>query len=493
MLRVPCAHRPIIRAAALATLFAASLPVVGCGGSSTAPPPAATPTAVAATPTPAPARPNIVVVVTDDLDSGSVARMPHVGSLLVQRGLTFTNAFATTPLCAPARASILTGLHPHNHGVKRNQQAAQTFRQEGYEASSLGPWLHAAGYRTALVGKYLNQYTGDVVPAGWDEWDAVFSTVGSDAYYDYFIRTRDGIDSFGEAESDYLTDVLAERAEGFIRDADQSDQPLFLLLATSAPHSPAIPAPRHATLFAGEHAPRDPSFNEGDVSDKPAHVRVLPLLTDERIDELDADYRNRLRCMLAVDDAVQGIIQVLADTGRLENTYFFFTSDNGFMFGHHRYFWGKDVPYEPSIRVPLIVRGPNVPRGARRDHMVTLVDVGATLPILAGATPGTTLDGKDLTPLLGTAPPALDAWRDSILLEHNPGGTLTAQSVPDYEGLRTRSAVFVRYATAELELYDLTRDPDELNSLHRQVAKQVIDDWLARLSDVRHCRGAACP
>jgi N-acetylglucosamine-6-sulfatase len=446
------------------------------------------------TPTPAPApKPNIVLVIADDLDAASIAHMPRLQELLVRSGVSFRNAFACYPLCGPSRASMLTALHAHNHGLWRNANAAATFHASGRESSTTATRLQQAGYRTALIGKYINQYAGDYVPQGWDQWASVFSSVGSDAYYEYSIRENGGVVNYGSAPSDYLTDVLSRRGVAFVRQATQEQRPFMLWFAPSAPHRPAVPAPRHATEFATERAPRTPSFNEEDVSDKPAYVRNMPLLTDDDIEEVDELYRDRLRTMLAVDDAVAALVDAVAQAGQLDNTWFIFTSDNGFMLGQHRYGRGKDTPYEPSLLVPLVVRGPGVPANTTRDHMVTLVDLGATLFALAGPLPtDNPVDGRSLLPLFGTAPPTIADWRSEILIEHQnqaEGPT----GVPDYAGLRTTAQVYVEYAdaAAEVEYYNLAKDPDQL--LNKQLDAATAASWASRLANVRNCRGAACP
>lgn len=449
----------------------------------------ATPTPTV-TPTPSP-RPNIVFVLLDDLDATSITSMPRLQGLLVQQGVSFRNAFASNPLCAPSRASLLTGLQAHNHGVWRNATAATTLRSAGLEQTTLATRLKQAGYRTALVGKYINQYNGEDPPPGWDHWAAVYSKSGSDAYYDYVIRENTRAVNYGSAPSDYLTDVLAQRAVEFVRQATQGQQPFLLWLAPNAPHNPATPAPRHAADFQTALAPRTPSFNEEDVSDKPAYVRALPLLTPADIDDLDAFHRSRLRTMLAVDEAVAALVDAISQAGQMGNTWFVFASDNGFMAGQHRYARGKDAPYEPSIRVPLVIRGPSAPANVARDHMVTLLDLSATLLAFGGALPPDgSVEGRSLLSLVGTAPPSLSEWRTEILLEHqmqNPGPT----AVPDYAGLRTDTRLYVEHATGEIEYYELDQDPDQLRNRPLDSASRA--SWSQRLAAVRSCRGSQCP
>jgi N-acetylglucosamine-6-sulfatase len=471
----------------LAPVAAAAILASRCGAGSQPGSPTPTPTPA---PTPQP-KPNIVFLLADDDDSVSIASMPHVQELLVRQGMSFRNAFACFPLCAPARASMLTALHAHNHGIGYNATATADFRASGRESSTVAVKLQQAGYRTALIGKYVNQYEGDYVPQGWDVWASVFSDVGSNAYYNYWIRENNQVVSYGDAPSDYLTDVLAQRSLAFVRQSMQQRQPFLLWLAPSAPHVPAVSAARHASEFPSAIAPRTASFNEPDVSDKPEYVRNMPLLGPSDIDDTDALYRDRLRAMLAVDEALASLVDAVTQAGQLDNTWFIFTSDNGFMMGQHRFGRGKDAPYEASLLVPLVVRGPNVPANVTRDHMVTLVDLGATLFALAGPLPtDNSIDGRSLLPLLGASPPATTDWRSEVLIEHlmqTPGPT----AVPDYTGLRTATEVYVEYKTGEAEYYNLAKDPDEM--VNTPLAASVASSWASRLAAVRNCRGSACP
>jgi arylsulfatase A-like enzyme len=211
-------------------------------------------------------------------------------------------------------------------------------------------------------------------------------------------------------------------------------------------------------------------------------------MSDDRIHDLDAYYRERLRCMLSVDEAIERIVTLLRTSGRLPNTYIVFTSDNGYLQGQHRYFWGKDAPYEPSIRVPLVFRGPRIQEGRKVERLVSNVDFAPTIAELAGITLPGEGDGRSLAPLL-TGSGASD-WRTSILIEHVAP---FVGHMPTYSGLRTESHVFVRYITAELELYDLQSDPDQTENQRWKVDSSVLSEWEARLAAVAECRGAACP
>jgi len=452
----------------------------------------------AGAPQPAPAaraRPSIVVIVADDLDARSVERMPRVAALLAEQGVRFDDSFATLPLCAPSRVSLLTGRYAHNHGVRHNGGDGGGFaelRRGGGEAATVATWLKAAGYRTALLGKYLNGYpSGDpgYVARGWDEWHAVYSDQGSNTYFGYSVSENGHATTRGTAAADYETDVLAAKAAELIARWSADERPFFLYVAPPAPHLPAIPAPRHASALEGVQAPRVPSFDEEDVSDKPAWVRQAGRLRRRQQTALDEQYRRRLQSLLALDDLVETVIAELARRGRLDGTYVFFTSDNGFFQGEHRILQGKAAAYEESVRVPLIVRGPGLPAGARRPHLVANIDLAPTLAEIAGATvPGDLVDGRSLAPLLGREPPAEDAWRRELLLDLWPEGDA---GVPEYHALRTRDRLYVEYATGERELYDLAADPYQLLNLYGP-GRTEIPSLAARLAALKACAGRAC-
>jgi N-acetylglucosamine-6-sulfatase len=450
-------------------------------------------------PTPAaPKRPpNIVFIVTDDLDSRSFAFMPLVKSIIGDRGVTFAAGYVSVPICCPSRASIFTGKYAHNHGVLINgapDGGFEVFRDVGHERSNLATWLKDKGYRTALIGKYLNGYPsgGDpnYVPPGWDEWFGIDDAVTSDTYYNYGANENAKRLSFGDAPDDYETDVLALRATAFLRDATRDPQKPFLLyLAPSAPHTSAIPAPRHAAAYPDVFAPRVPSFNEDDVSDKPQWVRDMNPLSPRDIEKLDHLYRNRLQTLLAVDEMVQRVVGTLDQAGVLDNTYVFFTSDNGFQLGEHRFPHGKDAPYEESIVVPLVVRGPGVPAGRVLPHLVSNVDFAPTFAEMAGAPIPDDVDGKSLVPLLGSSPPAVEIWRKDVLVEHF---ARQRSGIPAFRELRTPTLAYVEYDDGSGELYDMQSDPYQLDNAYARAAAATIAALSSRLATLKKCQGAGC-
>jgi arylsulfatase A-like enzyme len=463
--------------------LALTLLLAACGGSGgTSPSP---------TPSPTP-RPNIIFILTDDLDGLTFAAMPRLGTLLTASGLTFRNNIINVPLCGPSRASILTGQYTHNHDVESNglpRGGFEIFQERGLEPLSLGPWMKGAGYRTVLFGKYINNYPAGMdtyVPPGWDEWYGVLDDRPAPEF-DYSVNENGTVVVYGSQPQDFQTDMFARKATDFIR---RSQPPYFMYLGISPPHAPATPAPRYENAFPGAGAPRTASFNEADISDKPAWLRAVPLLTSQDIAGIDDLARHRLQSMLAVEDLLQDVVQALTAAGQLQNTYIFFTSDNGIFQGQHRLPGGKNAPYEESIRVPFVVRGPGVPAGAAVDHVVGNVDYAATFLALAGAPVPAGIDGLSLQPLLGGSPPSVASWRPEYEIEGF--GTGAPFPIPPFAGLRTPRYTYVEYATGDRELYDLQTDPDQMQNAIGSADPVLVQQLAGRLAVLRACRGATC-
>jgi arylsulfatase A-like enzyme len=447
------------------------------------------------------AKPNIVVIVTDDLDVGSLEYMPKLRAFMAGVGTSFSNSFTVAPVCCPSRATMLRGQYAHNHRVltngRGNNSCFDDFRAAGLETSTVATWLQAAGYRTSLLGKYLNRYPvnrgvfdDSYVPPGWDHWFAIFNAdFNSDAYFQYFANYNKRLETYGKKAEEYSTDVLTNRAREFIKGNEAAgSKPFLLWIATTAPHANPVPAPRHENAHADKRAPRTPNFNEADLADKPRWYRDnLPLLTNSDVSDLDWLFRKRLETLQSVDDMVEKIIDALAESGTLGNSYLFFTSDNGFLSGNHRFPSGKEAPYEESIRVPLIVRGPGVPAGVSLSQQVSNLDLAPTFAELAHAqTPGF-VDGRSLVPLLSGASPS---WRQDLLIEHQP---VDSGGLPTWFALRNGREVFVDYqATNEEEYYDLEADPFQTESKHRAIDPQKKRELKARIGQLQGCAGASC-
>ncbi len=472
------------------------------------------------------ARPNIVVIMVDDLDLDGMNTMlaldlaPNIERDLVDAGTVFTESFVANALCCPSRATFLTGQYSHNNGVLSNHGdngGVAAFD----DTSTLGTWLQGGGYRTSYAGKYLNGY-GVVprspiraqrpryAPPGWDHWQGMIGA------HNFNYRVNDTVDGvttivrYGEEPSEYKTTVLADRSAAFIRDAEvrNDEQPFFLVVMPKTPH----PEPNHeAKSRFDHHVSPDPM----DLLEKPDKMELIAGLTPTSFSKASFDhvdptqpswlravgdtplseankaqitsyYRDRLAAMLSVDDLVGTVMSTLEETGEIDNTVVFFTSDNGYVLGEHRWHM-KLVAFEESIRVPLYVRGPGI-AAQEIDRPIVNADLAPTIAELAGVTPGLPVDGRSLVPLLssGEAP----VWRDRILIEHYDNPT-----VPDYRALRTGRYLYVEYddGSGERELYDLSFDLHQTVSLHADADQvDVVAALGAQLQPLRTCGGGTC-
>ncbi len=295
--------------------------------------------------------------------------MPALKSLIADEGASFANYFVTFALCCPSRATVLRGQYTHNTQIFGNtlpDGGFQKFRDTGAEESTAAVWLQSAGYRTILIGKYLNGYpAGDFtyVPPGWSEWYSPVRGNG-DKGFNYALNENGRAVDYGESEADYATDVYSAKAADAIQRAAADGQPFFIYLSVHAPHSPATPAPRHSGLFADAQAPRPPSFNEDDVSDKPMLIRSRPPLNADDVADIDLEYRNRLRSLQAVDEMIASLVAALETTGQLDNTLIVYTADQGFAMGEHGMRM-KIAPYDANYRSPLIVSFPGTTPAGR--------------------------------------------------------------------------------------------------------------------------------
>jgi len=435
--------------------------------------------------------PNILFVLTDDMRASDLRYMPETSNIMAGGGVKFTKAFVTTSLCCPSRATILRGQYAHNHQILSNRLPLggfDKFRSLGRENSTIATWLDDAGYDTMLIGKYFNGYDNTTyVPPGWDEWHGYLGDyVPSDTYR---INENGQISTY-ERSQIHDTDLFANKAASFLR-STAGGAPFFMYLSTNAPHTPAFAAQRHQDMFSDVPLPNPPSFNEADVSDKPAWMRNTPRLTSEEVGKLRNRYRQRLRSLQSVDEMVGRLVGVLEETGELSNTYVVFTSDNGLHLGEHRINTKKWTAYEEAIHVPLLVRGPGVPPGASRSQMVLNNDLAPTFASWAGVTPPSFVDGRSLSPLFSTNPPS---WRSALLVEHwqDVNGDPYAATIPDYKAVRTGRYLFARYATGEKELYDLSNDPYELKSLHKTAPTELKRSLASRLDALESCAAQSC-
>ncbi|MGK2932439.1 MAG: sulfatase family protein [Solirubrobacterales bacterium] len=508
-------------------------------------------------------KPNIVMVQTDDAIRGDLAYMPNLRRLVQGGGANYTNFVAPYPLCGPARASFLTGQLSHNNRVlsnfRSNDGGHYTFKNlpgRLNHRNSLAPWLHRSGYRTALVGKYLNEYGAlgrTEVPPGWDYWAGLLDNSTYD-YFNYAMNVNGKIRYFGDREyaeaqmnlatdnanntptsfpellasfcsafdpcdyfgtqdeSVYTVDVGGDYAAKFVRNNAPRKKPFFLYYSTPGPHAedtnhaqgfrkgapqpdPRPPA-RYRDKFDGEALPKPASFNEADVSDKAANLKNLPLLTDAQVDEMGDNYRGRLGAIRAVDDQIGKIVRQLKRAKEFRNTYILFDSDNGYMQGEHRLRSSKFLPYENSIRIPLLMRGPGIRAGKKLNGAAMDVDVTRTILDMAGVKPGRVMDGISLLPSaegkkkLPKRNIPLQAMKPLLKFDT----PVTRFDLP-YYGVRTGRYKYIHweFASPNIELYDLKKDPDELVNLANDPAHAGkvarLEATSVRLSE---CRGSNC-
>jgi arylsulfatase A-like enzyme len=500
-------------------------------------------------------RPNILVVMTDDMAATDVAKMPNVRKLLVEQGTTLAETIDSFPLCCPARATFITGQYAHNHGVGGNFHPFGWYGMKN-RSNTLPAWLQKAGYRTAMIGKWLNGYGArdahGEVPHGFDIWRGLLDVSAYD--YHNFVMNRNGrLKSWGDAvfarklvefanievipdpgglqgvlakleevfgkgpytywgkedPDDYSPDVTGEVTEGLVRAERRSRKPFFIWWSPAAPHREDVattlmrrpgpdprPAPRYAKSSAKLKLPRPASFNEADISDKPASLRdKASSLTDAQVEQLELDYQGRIGSLRAVDDHVARLMKILEDTDQLDNTVVAFVSDNGWMHGHHRIPGDKFLPYEESLRVPMTLRGPGIPAGRTIRGQLANIDFAPTLLDLADAKAGRTMDGVSLLPTIRNP-----SRRPKRAIEVEALAPLFFGDIPinawdrPYKGVRTDRYTYVVYTESrELELYDRRKDPAQLQNVAADPAYAAVRSRLAdRLADLDKCKGRAC-
>jgi len=403
-------------------------------------------------------RPNVVFVIADDMRADSLWVMQSLNRL-AQRGVTFSRFYDTTPACCPSRASIMTGLYARNHGVLTNVPPLGSVERFD-DHSTLATWLQSTGVRTALIGRYLNGYFSLYTPPGWDFWFAIWQS--GEEYSNYFrYRASDnGVQRyFASQPREYSTRVIGQQALKFL--ADEKTRPFMLMLPVRAPHGPATPDPQDSGAFKSLVLPLPPSYDEEDVSDKPGSTRDIPRLSRDQKEKIEVFRREQLETLLSVDRMLESIVEALRADGRLGNTWFIVTSDNGLMLGEHRWQVHKACAYEECVRVPLVIVPPSgVNQPQTVEHLVANIDLAPTVAEIMDAPVPTPVDGRSLVPLLkGRA----DNWRDALVLEvwENSRGD-------SFRAIRTDTRKYVRYDDGEQELYDETADPYEMENQANQ-------------------------
>ena len=403
---------------------------------------------------PAPKReqPNVLIVVSDDERIESEAGRPFVHNWF-KGGTTFTRAFATTPQCCPSRASILTGQYAHNHDIHRKRDA------EGITGTHTLPYhLKKAGYETGFAGKYLNGWPDKRKPPYFDRW--ALGVGYNDRPFVVQGKTQ---------RAKYGPSFVFNLGERYIQNWDDTDddKPWFLMLAPSTPHDPYQAQAKYDEETFDWRG--NPAASEEDRTDKPPYVRRKSF--SEGYGE--ALRESQLRTLRSLDDAFELLVKRLTDTDELRNTIVVYVSDNGFMWAEHG-LEGKGVPYLPSVRVPMYVRGPGIAKG-RNDELVANIDIAPTIYAMLGIKTGYALDGRDLR----------TSKRTELLLEFEGGG-----SIPKWWSLVTKRWQYIRYGSGLREFYDLAKDPFELDN----EPDRVLIEMEVALSEAETCAGAKrCP
>ena len=482
---------------------------------------------------------NVIFILTDDQSASELASMPNVQSLIAGQGATFERAYTPYPLCCPSRASLLTGQYLHNHGVRGNVAPAGGWESfVGHQSDALPVWTGTAGYYNVHIGKYMNGYVGSEslpnIPPGWDEWYGKYSE--PNLYFNYTMVEKPGpadpaeLVFYGDQDGEYQTDVLRDKALEFIDSAGPGESPFMMNLWFNAPHSPFDAAPRHRFTLSEIGLPRLDAFNEKDISDKPKWLRkqAKRRLKKAFRQTIASERRRRLEQLLSVDEAVAALVAELSQEGLLDDTYIIFTSDNGFFRGEHRIAGGKFLPYDPSARIPILIRGPGIPAGVVSEELVSNIDIPQTVLQIARGAADPRLDGRSLLPYAANS-----AVRSSrpVLIEADTGGqgavdteaagastalakarlagrrgvgdldqepmanksAANGSSAPAYRAIRTDRYLYVLYANGQKELYDMRRDPKQLRSVHRDERYRKVRKWLStHLFALAGCAGESC-
>ncbi|KAH1185192.1 N-acetylglucosamine-6-sulfatase [Mauremys mutica] len=473
-------------------------------------------------------KPSVVLILTDDQDVclGGMTPLKKTSALIAEMGISFSNAYVPSALCCPSRASILTGKYPHNHHVVNNTLegncSSKSWQkiQEPYTFPALLKSM--CGYQTFFAGKYLNEYgaedAGGIghIPPGWSFWYALEK---NSKYYNYTLSVNGKAQRHGENYSaDYLTDVLANMSLDFL-EYKSNFEPFFMMISTPAPHSPWIPAPQYKKSFQNVSAPRNGNFN---IHGKDKHWLIRQAktpMTNSSIQFLDDAFRKRWQTLLSVDDLIEKLVKKLELLEELDNTYIFYTSDNGFHTGQFSLPIDKRQLYEFDIKVPLLVRGPGIKPNQTNKMLVANIDLGPTILDIAGFDINKTqMDGMSLLPLLRGDKNV--TWRSDVLIEyqgegHNSSdptcpalGPGVTHCFPDcvcedsynntYACVRTLSTSWdLQYCEFDdrevfVEVYNLTADPHQLTNIAKTIDQEILEKMNYRLMMLQSCSGATC-
>lgn len=440
--------------------------------------------------------PNIVLITSDDQTLMEMEWLPKTRRLIGDKGVTFTEMLAPHPNCCPSRAQVLTGQYAHNNGVATNSPPNGGFA--GFEADTALPlWLQEAGYTTGLIGKYLHGYDGSTgVEPGWDDFRPIVTQPLS-RYFGPLQFDNGRFEQF--PRTTYYTELVAEQSTDFIEQHAGSEDPFFLWASYIAPHGscdtsdetncsgPPPSVDKYADALGDVELPSlgAPSFNEADLDDKPGRIRKA-----EPVDAAEQQrlFTARLRALASLDDAVASTVRSLEEAGALDDTVILFTSDNGYLFGEHR-LTGKVLAYEESVRVPLMMRGPDLPAGAVRRQTVAMIDLAPTFAELSGATAQVDVDGRSLWGHATT-----DARQgDRAVLVQSGSGNADPGRRWIYRAVRTGRYTYVEWRAGGRELYDRSSDPHQLTNVSRIRSYRPVRDRLESLLErLETCAGEDC-
>ncbi|KAI0514418.1 alkaline-phosphatase-like protein [Xylaria bambusicola] len=485
-------------------------------------------------------RPNVVFVLTDDQDLhlDSLQYMPFVRKHLIEKGTSFNKHYCTTALCCPSRVTLWTGRVPHNTNVTDVSPpygGYPKFVNQSLNDNYFPVWLQQAGYNNYYTGKLFNAHTvlnyNDPYPRGYTGSDFLLDPFTYEFLNSTFQRNQEAPRSY---EGEYSTDVMAEKAYGFLDDAvrDLENSPFFLTVAPIGPHANVhttvysetnktsvftepIPAKRHEHLFKDVKVPRTKNFNP----DQPSGANWLldlPQQNQSNIDYNDHFYRQRLRSLQAVDELVDGLFTRLEEYGILENTYFVYSSDNGYHIGQHRLQPGKACGYEEDINVPLIIRGPGIAENQETNIVTSHTDLAPTFLELLGIPLRDDFDGRPIPLTAEGLKRPENSRREHVNVEFWGGaigeGIYEPQVHPNhtYKAVRLSSPEYSLYYSVwcnnEHELYDMTVDPGQLHNLlaadgsplegEALIAGRSVSSVVSRLDALlfvlKSCKGDTC-
>ncbi len=456
-----------------------------------------------------PPQPNILLLLLDDQDAYTPywEAMPQTAAM-VSSGVQFRNAFSPTPICSPGRCTVLSGRLAHNTGVFTLVGPHGGWHFGAELQTSFAINLSQFGYATAHFGK---TWGGTQPEPGWRRWVAIS---GNNMYTGYDYQVTDywiGGPASGYTSGTYVTDFLASEAVKYLQAEAMNAQPFFVCLAPTAPHLPLPPAPRHLAYARAEWNGKLPiraNFNQRNVSDMSRWLRDTAAVRSACVPYAKQEYYRRMGSLMSVDDMMVAVRNVLVQQGKWNNTIVIVTSDNGYNLGSHRLIH-KMAPYEESIRIPMYIAGPGIPRGTV-SKMVGLQDLAPTIIQLAGGQIPAYVDGKSLLPfLVSGSDAAAPNWRQVLLTEYdtggvdpgfNPGGAMRIGwelDIPTYRSVRTDTYKYIYWlATGEEEVYDLANDPEELSNLTRvnpAAAAPLLALLRPLLASERYCAARAVP